>query len=103
MRVDPSAEQRFVSAIQGRGLVLSAARRALLELRLSKGGSNPAAARIPNRTDRSPPPLSFAQQRLWVLDQLAPGGCVYNIPRSFRIIGPLRIEALQKALNALAA
>ncbi|MCI0399626.1 MAG: amino acid adenylation domain-containing protein [Chloroflexi bacterium] len=48
-------------------------------------------------------PLSFAQQRLWFLDQLQPGSPVYNIARAMRIHGPLNGPALQAALDALVA
>ncbi|MEA2691482.1 MAG: hypothetical protein QOJ16_869, partial [Acidobacteriota bacterium] len=34
-------------------------------------------------------PLSFAQQRLWFIDQLAPGSTVYNVPMALRARGPL--------------
>ncbi|RMH66210.1 MAG: amino acid adenylation domain-containing protein [Calditrichaeota bacterium] len=46
-------------------------------------------------------PLSFAQQRLWFLDQLQPGGTFYNIPSAFRIEGPLQDKALENALASL--
>ena len=48
-------------------------------------------------------PLSFSQQRLWFLDQLAPGDPTYNIPYVMTIGGQLNVEALQKALNAVVA
>jgi amino acid adenylation domain-containing protein len=44
-------------------------------------------------------PLSFAQQRLWFLDRLAPGGSVYNIAEAFRFIGHLNIHALEDGLS----
>ena len=46
-------------------------------------------------------PLSFAQQRLWFLDQLAPGSAVYNIAGAIDLAGPLRVEALTHALDAI--
>ncbi|HEY0796202.1 MAG TPA: amino acid adenylation domain-containing protein [Acidisarcina sp.] len=46
-------------------------------------------------------PLSFAQQRLWVLDQMEPNNAMYNIPRRPRMRGRLNIDALTRALNAI--
>jgi acyl carrier protein len=51
------------------------------------------------RTDRLP--LSFAQQRLWFLDQLEPNTSLYNIPRALRLKGVLRVSALEAALNSI--
>jgi len=44
-------------------------------------------------------PASFAQQRLWFLDQLEPGTAAYNLPRAFRITGPLNVAILQRAFE----
>ena len=46
-------------------------------------------------------PLSFPQERLWFLDQLAPGGSSYNIPMAFRITGSLNVPVLEQSLNEL--
>ncbi|HID51634.1 MAG TPA: hypothetical protein EYP41_06325, partial [Anaerolineae bacterium] len=49
----------------------------------------------------APQPLSFAQQRLWFLDQLEPDSPFYNIPAAVRLSGPLQITAVQQSLNEI--
>ncbi len=46
-------------------------------------------------------PLSYAQQRLWFLDQLYPGSPLYNIPAAVQLSGPLHVNALQHSLNEI--
>ncbi len=46
-------------------------------------------------------PASFAQQRLWFVDQLEPGSSNYNIAQAFRLSGRLRPEALERSLNEI--
>ncbi|WP_393062391.1 amino acid adenylation domain-containing protein [Streptomyces sp. LN549] len=50
-----------------------------------------------------PLPLSFAQQRLWFLDRLAPGSADYLVPMALRVRGPLNVSALETALSGLVA
>jgi amino acid adenylation domain-containing protein len=81
---------------------LSTAKRALLEQRLRGVSDNSQPNRgIPRRTHTESAPLSFAQQRLWFLDQLQPGNAGYNVSRALRISGSLDREALERALHAL--
>ncbi|MBW4487625.1 MAG: amino acid adenylation domain-containing protein [Trichocoleus desertorum ATA4-8-CV12] len=46
-------------------------------------------------------PTSFAQQRLWFLEQLVPNTCLYNVPTVFRLTGELNVAALEQSFNEL--
>jgi amino acid adenylation domain-containing protein len=48
-------------------------------------------------------PLSFPQERLWFLHHLKPGDTAYNEPYAWRLIGPLDVQALRRAFEALVA
>jgi amino acid adenylation domain-containing protein len=47
-------------------------------------------------------PVSFAQKRLWLLEQFEPGTPVYNIPTAVRLRGPLNVIALEQSFNEIA-
>ncbi len=53
---------------------------------------------VPVPRDGSPLPLSFAQQRLWFIDRLDPGGSAYNIPLALRLRGPLDAAVLGRTI-----
>ncbi|MBI3417738.1 MAG: hypothetical protein HY043_20800, partial [Verrucomicrobia bacterium] len=63
----------------------------------------PDLAPIHRRNPDEPCPLSFAQQRLWFLDQLQPNTATYNIPYYSRLSGPVNVTALQRAIEAVVA
>ncbi|MEV4615524.1 amino acid adenylation domain-containing protein [Kitasatospora sp. NPDC049258] len=67
---------------------------------LAAAGAARQAPITPGGTD-GPLPLSFAQQRLWFLDRLAPGATDYLVPIALRLRGPLDRPALTAALAAL--
>ncbi|HVR95061.1 MAG TPA: condensation domain-containing protein, partial [Thermoanaerobaculia bacterium] len=73
--------------------------------RAARSAAEPAATpppivRVP-RQGRLP--LSFAQQRLWFLEQLQPGSPVYHVPAAFRLEGELCVPALAAAFSTAVA
>lgn len=82
---------------------LSPRKLALYELLLKKKQSESVSrGRIMPRTRVSNSfPLSFAQQRLWLIDQLEPGNAMYNSPVALRLTGRLNITALERTLSEI--
>ncbi len=80
---------------------LSDAKRALLERRLRGLAPQAPEGRIPRRPAGAPAPLSFAQQRLWFLEQLEPGNAAYHVPKAQRVEGAVRLDALQRAFSEI--
>ncbi len=81
---------------------LSPAKQALLEKRL-RGEKTPGTliSSITPRSGQTLPPQSFAQQRLWFLDQLSPGNTAYNLHIALHLTGPLNLSALERSLNEI--
>ena len=83
-----------------RNAALLAARQELLKRRL-QGGARlaPDADAIQPRADAGPAPLSYAQQRLWVLHRIDPQNTTYNEVAAYRLEGALDVAALERAAN----
>lgn len=56
---------------------------------------------IPKISHQSHYELSYAQQRMWILDQMEPSGAIYTMPMAFEISGALEIKALEYSVNQL--
>jgi amino acid adenylation domain-containing protein/non-ribosomal peptide synthase protein (TIGR01720 family) len=87
---------------------LSDEKRELLELLLKDQGVELSDSMIlPQKRVASPDgsgfrmPLSFAQERLWFLDQLEPQSILYNLPTAVRLEGELDIQALLHAIEEI--
>ncbi|MEU6309512.1 amino acid adenylation domain-containing protein [Streptomyces sp. NPDC047014] len=81
---------------------LPKSRRALFQALTGRSGGRAAVREDPEPAPRdpaAPPVLSFAQRRLWFIDQLQPGSPAYNVPVATRIRGPLDVPALHAALQ----
>ena len=72
-----------------------------LAARLDASGPSSAPARLRRCPTPEAAPLSFSQQRLWLLDRLDPGSPVYNVPAALRFSGPLDRAALERSLEEL--
>ena len=68
---------------------------------IRSGGEAPQRSPLQRVAKGAGVPLSFAQQRLWFIDQLEPGGHAYIIPAALRLQGELNKEALRSALIAI--
>jgi amino acid adenylation domain-containing protein len=81
---------------------LSPEKSKLLELLLEEDGVQTPAQRITRRgAEIDSLPLSFAQQRLWLLDQLFPGNPAYNESFTIRLSGRLEAPALGRSLDEI--
>src|SRR5579871_6862962 len=63
-----------------------------------QGGAAPDSTLRIAGGSQEPLPLSFAQQRLWCIDQIEPGSSAYNLPFALKIDGPLNDCALRRSL-----
>jgi amino acid adenylation domain-containing protein len=115
----PSEEQSRYSHVGGQSVTLqehssaittnvtlpniSEAKRQLLEkyLRGEVKQQSTSPRTIVTLPSGSVPQLSFAQERLWFLDQLNPGSAVYNVPLAVRVPGPIEPAVLEQSINEI--
>lgn len=88
----------FNVSISLRDLMLSPTVAALAE-KITFGARPEAGADIVRANRQMRIPLSYAQQRLWILDKLVPGNSAYNVPLAIQISGSLNAPALKKAIS----
>ena len=80
---------------------LNAERLELLDYLLEEEGIEMESPKIARRMPRAALPLSFAQQRLWFLDQLEPGSAAYNLSGRLHLEGRLEVSSLEASLNEI--
>jgi acyl carrier protein len=68
---------------------------------LLRAGCGAAVPPVRPAVREGAPPASFAQRRLWFLDQLEPNSPLYNIPAAVRLQGMLDVTALEQALGEI--
>ncbi|HEX7240513.1 MAG TPA: amino acid adenylation domain-containing protein, partial [Longimicrobiaceae bacterium] len=68
---------------------------------LRSDGALLAPPMVPVPRDGSPLPLSFAQQRLWVVDRIEPDSAAYNMSFPLRLQGAMELPVLRASLDAL--
>src|SRR6185369_8372541 len=72
-----------------------------IETALAAHDGSITAPRLQSVSREEPLALSFAQQRLWFINQMEPGNTFYNVPMAKRLVGVLNVEALERAVCEL--
>jgi amino acid adenylation domain-containing protein len=72
-------------------------------IRFGSGAPIPRANRTMTGPRATLLPMSYAQQRLWLIEQLDPGNSYYNIPAALRLRGDLNVQALRDSVNDVVA
>src|SRR5580700_9822483 len=82
-------------------ILLAKEKEELLALLLAENGIAPPGEPIPRRPTSDRPPLSFAQQRLWFVEQLGLTPGAYHIPIHLRLSGDLNPDALARSFTEI--
>ncbi|WP_447971455.1 amino acid adenylation domain-containing protein [Nitrospira sp. M1] len=102
MSSKPSVKESDFFAISKRMVALPADKRTVFEQALKTKGINFWALPIAPRPRTSESfPLSFSQERLWVLDQLESESSRYNLFFGIRFFGRLNLNALERSVNEI--
>ena len=80
---------------------LSPKQRLLLELKLKKQKKAGQVIYRNTNIESAPLPMSFAQERQWVMDRLQPGLSLYNVISGWDIDGDINIDVLENSLKSI--
>ncbi|MNG60431.1 Linear gramicidin synthase subunit D [compost metagenome] len=95
-------DTQAAARIARRFITLPLEKRTLYLQKMLEEGVSPANLPIPEvQSAFEALPLSFAQERQWVLWQLAPESAAYNLPTALRLRGPLDADVLELSFNRL--
>jgi amino acid adenylation domain-containing protein len=92
---------RPTKSVEERLAQLSPQRREALERLLREKNAAVTPVSIPSRSPEEVALLSFGQQRIWILDQLAPGNPFYNETQMMRFTFALNIAAFEQSINEI--
>ncbi|NEO15578.1 MAG: amino acid adenylation domain-containing protein [Moorea sp. SIO3E8] len=74
-----------------------------IEIYLAQSQPVETVAIQPREENENPPPLSFAQQRLWFIEKMALSSNAYNMPLTLHLVGKLDYVVLEKSINQIIA
>ncbi len=87
--------------IERRLAALSPERRAVFEQLLRESRAKPAPIDAAARLSTSSAPLSYAQERLWFLEQLLPGTALFNLTSTARFISAVDATIMEGCINEI--
>jgi amino acid adenylation domain-containing protein len=103
IRISDTFDIRVTSTLLYENPEIDELAHAIIEHQDQHRAFEPHAGGMTLRADRDRAPASFGQQQLWLLEQLAPEACAYNVVAGYRIRGRLSVAAFRWALRAVTA
>jgi non-ribosomal peptide synthetase component F len=101
VRVAMKLEERFHVAVPLRLVFERPTIEALAEELAARRGARLAAPSIDAGQARDRYPLTFAQEQVWLVDGVMPGHPAYDHPIALRLRGPLQLDLLRRAIDAI--